>query len=89
VLVVGKSGNDDATELTVKGAVPIFVSTVFWAGLAVPTNSVGNVSDAGVTAATGRVFDSRIAATPWGWLKSPMPVPDVPSRNTSLKLMSK
>jgi len=54
--VTPKSASEEVTVLTLNGAPPRLVSTALSTRLAVPTNSVGNASVVGVTAATGMLF---------------------------------
>lgn len=77
--VTGKSARVDVTDETVNGAEPILLSIVLSVGLAVPTNSVGNVKLTGVTAETATCLASGSATTACGRLKLPTPVPSVPS----------
>ena len=79
LLVMGKSGSDEVTDVTVSGAVPRLVRIVACDGLGVPTNSVGNVRVGGDTAETAWPFVTSPATrfvgcpenlTPGGWSPS-------------------
>src|SRR5579859_1536630 len=77
--VIGKSARDDVTVETVIGAKPMLLSIVVSAGLATPTNSVGKLRLAGMTAETAMPLDSVMATAACGRLKLPMPLPAEPN----------